>query len=131
MISGIGSRSVDARTDAAGRVGVGRRLRGVVVGQVDELGQRHLERVGIRLVPVLVLVALGLVGVAEIGVGNFERAAEPQDAAQAGSTMPGRLEPGSCDIQVARADRGSTGCGLSRPTRYSKSPRSPVRKYQR
>jgi len=48
-----------------------------------------------------------------------------------GSSMPGRFEPGSWTSMSRVPTRLSTGCGLSRLTRYSKSPRDPVRKNQR
>ena len=116
VISGSGSSAISgtmgcrdargARRDPAGRIGVGRCLGRIVVGQIDELGQRCLKRVGVRLVPVLVSVARGLVGVAEVGIGNFQRSAQAQDAIQSGFVDARKIRAWILDIEVARAHRG-------------------------
>ena len=92
--------------DPAGGIGVGWCLGRIVVGQIDELRQRHLKRVGVRLVPVLVRVALGLVSIAEVGIGNFQRSAQAQDAFQAGFVDAGKIGARVLDIEGARAHRG-------------------------
>jgi hypothetical protein len=65
-----------------------------IVGQIDELGQRNFKPVGIRLVPVLILIVIAFIGAAEIGIRNFERSPKAQNAVKTRSENPGKLEPG-------------------------------------
>ena len=66
----------------------------------------------IWLVPVLVLVARGLVGVAQIGIGNLERAAKAQNAVETRLIDARKIRPGSWYVEVARAHRGVNGLRL-------------------
>ena len=119
VISGSGSSSTSGR--GRSRVGVVGRVRRVVVGEVDEGGQRALERVRVRLVPVLVALDLGeLLGVEVRRAARAARRRACSTPPRSGSVMPGRLEPGRRHVDVAacrRACRPAAASAAARGTR--------------
>ena len=100
---------VERRDDE--RVGVVGRGRLVVVGQVDQAGQRALERVRVGLVPVVAALALGLRLRGQRLVGHPQRAAQRQHAGRVVVGDRRQVRAGLEHVDVAGPDAGVDGLG--------------------